>query len=423
MPSFLIKNIIIKGEKKDILISNGKISRIEDSIKDKSYYDVLDGGGMSAVPAFVNMHTHAAMTLLRGYRDDMRLQEWLNEIWKVEAFLDYDAIYWGTRLACLEMIKSGTVAFTDMYFQVDAAAKAVEDSGIKALLTYCFLDGGNMEKGLRERDECSALYQRSKKWAHSAMFGISVHAPYTVSDDNMYWAVDFARKHGLPVNIHLSETKRENEEYFAKYGTSPTKRLNDMGIWGKDVIAAHSLWLDGEDVEILGQNNVTVVHNINSNLKLASGCKFLYNELRDAGANVTLGTDGCSSSNNLDLLETMKTTALMQKGWRMDPTALPIPELMDMATINGAKALGLNSGRLEEGSIADILLINTNSAPFTPNFNFESNLIYSANSSCIDTVICEGKVLMSGRKVEGEERILRKASAEVKKIMSKIKAK
>lgn len=416
----LIKNTRIGGKKKDILINDGKIAEIGDEITIDD--EVLDAKGMPAIPAFVNMHTHAAMTLLRGYKEDMRLQEWLTHIWKVEAYLDSEAIYWGTRLACLEMIKSGTVAFTDMYFHINTSARAVADSGLKALITYCLLDGGNAEKATRERESCDECFELSKKWSSCCKFGVSPHAPYTVCDENMVWSIDFARKHNVPLNIHLSETKRENDEYFARYGMSPAKRLEEMGLWGPDVIAAHCLWLDDDDIQILGRHHVTVVHNVNSNLKLASGCMFKYNELRDAGANVTLGTDGCSSSNNLDLLEAMKTTALLQKGWRMDPTALPIPELMQLASVNGARSLGYNSGKLEVGSDADILLINTDSPAFVPNYDFESNLIYSANSSCIDTVLCNGKVVMSGRKVEGENEILEKVKSEVARIMKKVNA-
>ena len=177
-------------------------------------------------------------------------------------------------------------------------------------------------------------------------------------------------------------------------GMSPVEYLDSLGVLGPDVIAAHSLWLSDKDVEILGKRGVTCVHNVNSNLKLASGYKFRYNELRDAGANVCLGTDGCASSNNLDMLETMKTAAIVQKAWRNDPAAMPLNELLSMATVNAAKALGLNAGKIEEGALADLLIINTDSHNFLSSGSFEANLVYSAHSDCVDSVICNGKFIM-----------------------------
>jgi 5-methylthioadenosine/S-adenosylhomocysteine deaminase len=175
------------------------------------------------------------------------------------------------------------------------------------------------------------------------------------------------------------------------------------------MIAAHTLWLSENDIRILGERGVTCVHNVNSNLKLASGYRFLYNELRDAGANICLGTDGCASSNNLDMLETMKTSAMIQKAWRGDPSAMPIGEIMDMATVNGGKALGLDIGRIAEGALADILIIDTDSYNFLSPGSFEANLVYSAHSDCIDSVICNGKFIMKGRVVPGEKDILAQA--------------
>ena len=175
---------------------------------------------------------------------------------------------------------------------------------------------------------------------------------------------------------------------------------------GPNVIAAHCVWLSDDDIRILAKYDVKVVHNINSNLKLASGYKFKYKELHKAGVTVCLGTDGTASSNNLDMRESMKTAALMQKAWRQDPSALPLDELLDMATVNGARSLRINAGQIKEGDLADIILVDINNYAFTPNINFLANFVYSANSSCIDTLICNGKVLMQQRVVEGEQEIL-----------------
>ncbi|MFA7115938.1 MAG: amidohydrolase [Bacteroidales bacterium] len=424
MKRILIKNGILDGSLKDIFIEGNRIKRISNEIDAKiipnENLKIIEADRKYIMPTFVNMHTHAAMTLTRGYKEDVPLFEWLDKIWKLESGLDDELVYWGTRLACLEMIQSGTTFFNDQYFYLDATAKAVEDSGIRALLTYVFLDGGDQEKAVRQRKECEEMYEKSKKWGPNIIFGVSIHAHYTVCDENMLWASDFCKKHDLKLHTHLLETRKELYDFQQKYGVSPVRRLDDMEILNENVIAAHSLWLSQEDIEILGKRKVTCVHNVNSNLKLASGYKFKYNELKDSGCNVTLGTDGCGSSNNLDMLETMKTTALLQKAWRNNPAVMPIDELLATATVNGAKTFNLDIGEIKEGNLADLMLINTNSAAFIPNYDFLANFIYSANSSCIDTLICDGNILMEKRKVKGEKEILENAQKAANELVSKL---
>ena len=224
------------------------------------------------------------------------------------------------------------------------------------------------------------------------------------------WATEFARSHGLKIHIHVSETRKEVADCKAEHGgMSPVEYLDSLGVLAPDVIAAHTLWVSEKDIEILGKRGVTCVHNVNSNLKLASGYRFMYNELRDAGANICLGTDGCASSNNLDMLETMKTSAMIQKAWRDDPSAMPLPEIMKMSAENAGKALGLDLGKVEEGCLADLLLVDTDNYSFLSPGSFEANLIYSAHSDCIDSVICNGRFVMRNRVVPGEKEIIRDA--------------
>ena len=255
------------------------------------------------------------------------------------------------------------------------------------------------------------------KWNDQTVFAIAVHAIYSVREEMMLWAVDFARSKGLKIHIHVSETRKEIEDCKAAHGgMTPVEYLDSLGVLGPDVIAAHTLWLTANDVRILGERGVTCVHNVNSNLKLASGYRFLYNELRDAGANICLGTDGCASSNNLDMLETMKTSAMIQKAWRNDPSAMPLDELMAMATANAGKALGLDIGRIRDGALADILIVDTRSYNFLSPGSFEANLVYSAHSDCIDSVICNGKFIMRNRVVPGEDEIIASARQLLNKI-------
>ena len=276
-----------------------------------------------------------------------------------------------------------------------------------------------MSKAALDRKGLERAFEDSSRWRRKSVFTVGCHSVYEVSEDMLVWCRDFAKANGLKLHIHLSETRTEVENCIRKHGMSPVKYLDSLGMLGPDTIAAHTLWLDSEDIRLLGENRVNVVHNINSNLKIASGYKFLYNELKDAGANVTLGTDGCASSNNLDMLEAMKTAALVQKAWRGDPKAMPLKEVMDMATVNGARALGLNAGTIECGREADLLLVNMRCPAFVPDINFLSNLVYSAHSDVVDTVICGGDILMRGRVVEGEREVLDAASEAGRKLLSK----
>ena len=226
----------------------------------------------------------------------------------------------------------------------------------------------------------------------------------------------FAREHNLVFTAHLAETLSETQEDVVKLNLTPAQHFNRLGLLGPRTVLAHALWLDEHDVEILGRNHTTVVHNINSNLKLASGYQFKYQELRDAGANICIGTDGAASSNNLDIRESLKTMALLQKAWREDPSAMPLGELMDLATVNGARALGIDAGVVAEGALADLVLVDLQSEAFVPDINFIGNLILSANSSCFDTVIIDGRVVMEGRKVPGQAEIIREADRIARKL-------
>ena len=423
MSSILLKNITLNGTPSDVIISEGIIKKILPSGKiqelplDKETAptligdaEVVDCSGKTALPGFVNMHTHAAMSLMRGMKEDAALHEWLSKIWQLEANLNDELVYWGTKVAALEMIKTGTTTFNDQYWYLPSAHKAAIETGVRPVLSYVILDNGNPDEAARQKEQCQRRYEESLKWNDGSIFSIAIHAVYTVSEEMILWATEFARSHGLILQLHLSETLKEVLDCKAAHGgLTPVQYLDSLGVFDSRVNAAHSLWLSPEDVKILGERKVNCVHNINSNTKLSSGYKFLYNELRDAGANICIGTDGCASSNNLDMLEAMKTSAIIQKAWREDPKVWPLEELFACGTINGAKALRVDTGIIEEGKIADILIVNTDSSFFLSNGPFLANLVYSAHSDCIESVIVNGKFVMRGRRVEGEEEILSNA--------------
>ena len=415
----LLKEIMVNGKESDLLIEGDRISRIaEAGTVNAAGAEVVCCKDKVAVPGFINMHTHAGMSLMRGIGEDIAFHEWLAKIWEAEKNLDEDYVYHATKVACLEMIKTGTTTFNAQYWYMPMACKAASEMGIRAFLSYVICDRNDPEESERQKVQCEQMYQESRSWSGLATLVISIHAIYSVSEPMILWATEFARQRGLKLHVHLSETQKEVEDCMAQHGgMSPVEYLESLGVLGPDVIAAHTLWLSDKDVEILGKHGVTCVHNVNSNLKLTSGYRFRYNELRDAGANVCIGTDGCGSSNNLDMLEAMKTSAIVQKAWREDPTAMPIGELIAMATSNPAKALGIEAGKLEEGALADIAIVDTGSYHFMSAAPFEANLIYSAHSDCVDSVICNGKFVMKNRVVEGEKDILSKARKYLNKIV------
>ena len=419
MGKILLKNIVKEGVVSDILIDGNTIAGIYPAATMTFGEDVsvVDCGGKTAIPGFVNMHTHAGMSMMRGIGEDIAFHEWIARIWEVESKVDQEWVYHATKVACLEMIKTGTTTFNDDYWHMPMAHKAAMELGIRPVLAYVFLDKNDPEEAERQKIQCQEVYDEAKKWNDHSTFTIAIHAIYSVSEEMIVWSTEFARKHGLKIHIHLSETQKEIDDCMSQHGgMSPVEYLDSLGVLGPDVIAAHTLWLSENDIRLLGERGVTCVPNIKSNLKLSSGYRFMYNELRDAGANVCLGTDGCASSNNLDMLETMKTAAMVQKAWRSDPSAMPINELMSMATANAGKGLGLNIGRIEEGALADILIVDTDSYHFLSPGTFEANLIYSAHSDSIDSVICNGKFIMQNRVVPGEKEIL----AEARKILTKL---
>ena len=415
----LLRNIQFDGAPVNLFIQGPHIHRIlpfpetEGIVADET----VDCTGKAVIPGFVNMHTHGAMLLLRGITEDVPLDRWLAKIWAMEAKMDEEFIYWGTKAACLEMIRSGTTTFNDMYWFAPYARKAAVEMGIRPYISFVILDQFQKEIAEKQKRKCIQLYELSNQWDEASHLAMSVHSVYTVSEEMILWASQFAVDHGMKLHIHISETEKENIDCRQAHGgLSPTEYLDSLGVLGPHVIAAHTIWLSDHDVELLGKHRVNCVHNINSNAKLASGYRFRYYDLKAAGANICLGTDGASSSNNLDMLETMKTTALFQKAWEGDPSAMPLRELMDAATVNGARALGLDTGVIREGAIADLSIVDTDNAYFLSPGSFLANLVYAAHSDVITSVIANGRFVMRDRVVPGEAEILTEARKVLKQI-------
>jgi len=402
----LLKSVLHQGKVVDVLIENNRFKKIAETIESPSGATVISCKDKAILPPFYNAHTHAAMTLFRGYADDMPLMRWLSEyIWPLEGKLDAEAIEAGTRLAILEMIKSGTVFFSDMYWFREASIKPVEEMGVRAAIGVTFAevlanDATPNFKFLRDH------YQ---DYSDRVQLAVMPHAIYTVGEKLLRECADIAEELDLKLHIHLAETEgEETRSLTPTQGKSPVRYLESLGVLSPRVIAAHAIHVSAEDIVLLREKKVTVVHNPASNMKLSSGIFPMPDMLR-AGVKIALGTDGAASNNNLDMRESMKFATLLAKVAYKDPELLPAASVFDMATVNGAEAYGIDAGVIAEGKLADAILLDLNNERFVPNYNLISNWVYSADSRAIDTVICNGKILMQNGYVEGEEEIIARA--------------
>ncbi len=411
----MLKTILIKGAELnnkpvDILIEGNRIKQIADFLPNTAD-TIINGRKKAVIPGLVNMHTHSAMTLFRGFGDDMPLMAWLEEkIWPNEAKLTHEDVYWGAKLACLEMIKSGTTAFFDMYDLFSATAKAVEEMGIRAMLSSACFDFFKEEQKEKSKVHIKKLFSEMDKYSERIQFALGPHAIYTVSGELLQWADQYSKENNIPIHIHLAETETEVHNSIEQFGLTPVRYLQHLGVLSPRLMIAHGLYIDDEEIRMLADHGVKVIHNPASNMKLGSGIEFKFVEMRKTGIPVAIGTDGCSSSNNLDMIEAMKLASLLGKGWRKNPVVLTADEMFFAATQEGADMLGIHAGRIEEGYLADLCLIDLNMPAFTPNFNFISNLVYAANGSCVDTVICNGKILMQHKEVPGEDEIMERTA-------------
>ena len=409
--SILIKNVLHQDKLTDVLIEGNRIARIASGISAPVGAEVLDGTDKAIIPGFINTHTHASMTLFRGYGDDLPLMTWLEDyIWPVEAQMTAHDVYVGARLACLEMLRSGTTCFLDMYMHPLETAKAVEEMGLRAHLSYTLFDQGNAERAELDRKRSYEYFDRFKEFSDRITFTLGPHAIYTVSGEQLQFCHQFAVEHNVKIHLHLSETKGEIDECVRQHGLTPVRYLEKLGILSEHLVLAHVVWIDDEEMDLLAKYNVSVVHNPASNLKLASGYAFKYEEMKRRGIRIGIGTDGCSSSNNLDMVVAMKLASFLGKGWRFDSTACKADDIFASATSVGADILGIPAGRVAEGALADVCLVDLNTPELVPLNSLTSNLVYATSgSSCVDTVIVDGRILMRDKYVPGQEAIIAEA--------------
>ena len=382
--------IVAVGEKQDIesLYTAGEIINAEDSI---------------IMPGLVNCHNHAPMTYFRGLADDLELMDWLNNyIFPAEAmFVNKDFSYLGGLLACAEMIKSGTTTFCDMYIFEDEVARAAKEAGMRCLLGEVLFDFPSPsfktpEEGLKYSE---SLIQ---KWANDPLVNIFVepHALYTCSSSLLRESKKLADKYGVYLGMHYLESRSEKEQLTKKFGKSPTSFLRDIGYLSERFIAFHGVCLEEEDMQVFAEHESKVVHNPESNMKLASGIAPVPEMIR-AGVTVGLGTDGCASNNNLDMFQEMDTAAKLHKVAKLDPTVMDAKTVVRMATYEGARALGMENicGSLKAGMKADIIIIDLNKPHLTPLYNEYSHIVYAVTGADVDTVLIDGRVVMKNRQL------------------------
>jgi 5-methylthioadenosine/S-adenosylhomocysteine deaminase len=391
---------------KDILIKEGIIEKIGNLRE--SADEIIDGRDLVAIPGLINTHTHIPMTLFRGVADDIPLFPWLNEkIWPMEANLRPHHIRAGAELGILESVRTGTTTIFDMYFFEDVIAEVFKEFGVRGVLASAIIDFGTPE--CKNFEECLKIADSFvNKWINDPLIlpCYGPHAPYTVSPSNL---VEIASRTGSWIQIHVSETEGEVKDIKGKYGKSPVKLIEEVGVLSKRTVLAHLVWPDDEDLPIIANSGSLVSHNPISNLKLSSGIAPVP-EMIEKGVRVSLGTDGAASNNSLDMFETMKTAAIIQKARKMDPTVMPAQLILDMATRIPAENLPWRIGRIVEGYEADIVLLNTKVPWWNPLHSVISHLVYSAKSTDVKYVLVKGNLLYDGSfRAKGEEKIYEEA--------------
>ncbi|HIH18411.1 TPA: amidohydrolase [Candidatus Micrarchaeota archaeon] len=425
--SLLIKNASLpSGKKTDVLVEGGKISKIGSFSSNAE--EKLDASGKLLIPGLINTHTHAAMTLFRGIAEDMELAKWLSSVRRAEMLVTPPQIRAGTDLAILEMIRSGTTCFSDMYFHMDEVAASVLESGMRAVLGYSMVDGGNAagtQQSANEKkmnSELSIAEKFVKDWHGKAegriTSSIPPHSIYLCSGELLKKSHQLSEKYGVVLHIHLSETRKEVFDCLKANGKRPSHYLDSLRVLSRRTVAAHCVWLTKEEVKLLAGKGVSASLNPVSNMKLAGGGASPMPEMEKSGMNISLGTDGSASNNSLSMFETIKFAALLQKNARWDASVASAESVFQAATLGGARALGIPAGEIKEGKLADLVLVDAAAPNMVPSHSIVANIAYAAHAGNVTDVIINGKVVMRERKVltMDEEKIVERAQKEAERL-------
>jgi 5-methylthioadenosine/S-adenosylhomocysteine deaminase len=414
--SLAVTGGLLDGEPVGLRAEDGRIAELGPSVEPRPGDEVIEASGLLLCPPMVNAHTHAAMTLFRGFGDDMPLMEWLRtKIWPAEAKLEADDVYWGTRLACVEMIRSGTTRFFDMYWHGVEVARAVIDSGMRAVVSSVLIDEMDAAKGAGMRAAALESLDRLAEAGPRVVPALGPHAIYTVSPDSLRWVADVASERGIPMHIHLSETEGEVSACIDANGKRPAAYLDELGFLGPQTILAHGVWLDDAELELIAERGSTVAAIPAANMKLAVGGVLPYPAAARAGVALGLGTDGVSSNSNLDMFEEVKLFALTQKHATGDPSTLPATEALTIA--RGLRSPVLGGTGLAAGEPADFLLLR-GSDPALSAGDPDADLVYAASGAVVDTTVVAGELLMRDRVLPGTDEIVEEVRSRAARLTS-----
>ncbi len=401
----------------DIKIEDNKITKINKNIEDNKVDKIVDAKGKIVMPGLINTHAHVPMSIFRETVDGYSLQDWLTKkIWPMEDKLTNEDIYYASILSFIEMIKTGTTTINDMYFMTESIIKAAKEMKIR-LQTSRTLMGKNDEEGIKRIEELEKLLQEYNKKDELITFNIGIHGLYTSEREYVEKCIEFAKEKELPIHMHFCENEKEVEDIKNMYNLTPVEVIKQE-FKNEKLIFAHCVKLSNEEIEELKKFNISVSHCPVSNLKLGCGIANIVEMLKQ-GINISLGTDGQGSGSNLDLFETMKYTALLQKGINEDSRVIPAYEVLKMATINGARTLNLENeiGSIEEGKCADIIILNLNNAQTNPINDLCADIVYNVKENNVITTIINGEVLMENKKINyNEEEIFKKCTEIINKI-------
>ena len=406
--NLLIQRARLDGQIRDVLIRNGRFAQIEPHLDPATLgtpLQILDAHGLAILPSFANIHCHAAMVLLRGLGDGLPLHAWLNDvIWPIERRLTPDQIYWGTLFGCLEMIRSGITAVLDMYWQTPQCLRAFYESGLRVNFSHPNIIPPGQEALDNLHDDLAEHLALAKSYPNRVDFSVGIHALYTTTPAMRAICRDFADTHQLLVQAHLSETRQEHEECIQATGQTPTAVFAAEGLLNDRFVGAHGVWLTESDRALLATHGAAIAHCPSSNMKLASGV-FDEPAARRASLRFGLGTDGAATNNRYDMFSEMRTAALIAKVHAMDPTVCAAADIYRTATSDGFQIFRLDAGRIAVGKVADCILVDLNHTGLVPGHDLISDLVYAATPECVDTTICNGKVLMRHRQIPGEAEI------------------
>lgn len=385
----------------NILVKQDKIAYVGSEIPTDAADRVIECNGNLIIPAFYNTHCHSAMTLFRGYGDDLPLQRWLHEkIFPAEDRLTSESVYYGSKIAIAEMIRNGTVSFSDMYFFLDDTARAVDECGVKANLSRSLVSfDPDIDPASDARlIEAVDVVKRLNGSADGRIkVDMSLHAEYTNVEKYCRYVAQVGKELGVGMQVHISETASEHDECIARHGMTPIRFFEETGVLDLPTTAAHCVWVEDGDIEIMAKRGVSAAHNPVSNLKLGSGI-MPYKKMKDAGVNITLGTDGAASNNRLSVLREMQFAALIHKGHDLDPSVTLAADMIKIATKNGAIAQGrYDCGEIKVGNKADLLMIDFDAINNIPSYNFESAVMYSMTEENILMTMCDGNILYENR--------------------------